>query len=169
MPGNDVRPATASASVVAVVVVVVAVVVTAVRRARIFKKAPARALYRTHRVASPSTYIHYYARRTHTRRARTRNGLGGGKSGAPELLGGRSALVSRGGRGTFLINICTGLVSRYLFRFIRHASAGTRAYIIIGGGVLIGRPPPELFARRSLTRPLHTTTTAHEDALSGRL
>jgi len=84
IPGNDVRPATASAAVV--VVVAVAVVVTAVRRARIFKKAPARALYRTHRVASSSTYIHYYARRTHTRRARTRNGLGGGggKSGAPE-------------------------------------------------------------------------------------
>ncbi|KAL4120825.1 hypothetical protein QTP88_013443 [Uroleucon formosanum] len=34
-----------------------------------------------------------------------------------------------------------------------HASAGTRAYIIVGGGVLIGRPS-ELFTR-SLTPPLH--------------
>jgi len=93
MPENDVRPATASAAAV------VAVVVTA---ARAYSKKPPPGRFTAHTPCRLPVHIHthYYARRTHTRRARTRNGLG--KSGAPELLGGRSAPVqSRGGRGTF--------------------------------------------------------------------
>jgi len=54
-------------------------------------------------------------------------------------LGGRPRMTEGNARGAFLINICTGLVSRYLFCFISHASTGTRAYIIVCGGVLIGR------------------------------
>lgn len=88
-------------------------------------------------------------RRTHAKRAAAAK--------AARQSFGRPTAANSGGVGTrgelFLINICTGLVSRYLFRFISHASAGTRAYIIVGGGVLIGRPP-ELFTR-SLTPPLH--------------
>lgn len=112
------------------------------RAARAYSKKPPPGRDATATAASSPTHSLAYAKQAAKAAARRNFG--------------RPAVRRRSGarRGAFLINICTGLVSRYLFRFINHASTGTRAYIIVGGGVLIGRPP-ELFAR-SLTPLLHT-------------